>query len=106
MKDAGKKISYLKVDVEGAELPAIRNWIVEGLPKTIDQMMIEFHTGKLHVKKWDVVSTLADLIDDLQDLFRIGFKSIFYEPNLCMGKDHDYKKYLYYNYFDVLFYKK
>jgi hypothetical protein len=102
----GKKISYLKVDVEGAELLAIRNWLIEGLPKNIDQMMIEFHTGNLHLKKWEVVPTLSDLIEDLKDLYSLGFRSISYEPNLCMGKQKDFKKELYYNYFDIVFFKK
>ena len=33
MGDTGKKISYLKVDVEGAEIAAIRNWIIDKLPQ-------------------------------------------------------------------------
>ena len=38
MGDSGKKISYLKVDLEGAELNSISNWIIDGLPKNIDQV--------------------------------------------------------------------
>ena len=40
MGDEGKKISYLKVDVEGSEILAIRNWIIDGLPKITDQVSL------------------------------------------------------------------
>ena len=68
-------------------------------------MAIEFHTGKEMIKKRDVVSTLAELVDDLQDLFMFGFRTISYEANLFMGKSQDFKE-KYYTYFDVVFYKK
>ena len=41
MGDEGKKISYLKVDVEGAEISSISNWIIDKLPQKIDQ--VEFN---------------------------------------------------------------
>ena len=44
MGDEGKKISYLKVDVEGSEILAIRNWIIDGLPKITDQVRLLFDT--------------------------------------------------------------
>jgi hypothetical protein len=40
MGDSGKKISYLKVDIEGAELSSICNWIIDKLPQRIDQVGI------------------------------------------------------------------
>ena len=39
--DVGRKISYLKVDVEGAEISSISNWIIDKLPQKIDQ--VEFN---------------------------------------------------------------
>ena len=69
-------------------------------------MQIEFHTGRKHIKKSDVVETLTDLIADLRDLHKIGFRSISYEANVCMGKHFDYDKSTYNNFFDVVFYKK
>jgi hypothetical protein len=69
------------------------------------QIAIEFHTGKQMIKKRDVVSTLTELVDDLQDLFKIGFRTISYEANLFMGKSQDFTE-KYYTYFDVVMYKK
>ena len=47
MGDEGKKISYLKVDVEGSEILSIRNWIIDGLPKIIDQESIKSALNRL-----------------------------------------------------------
>ena len=44
--DAGKKISYLKVDVEGAEHKAISEWIRSGILDHVKQIGIEIHTGR------------------------------------------------------------
>ena len=40
MGDVGKTISYLKVDVEGAEISSISNWIIDKLPQKIDQVKV------------------------------------------------------------------
>jgi hypothetical protein len=44
MGDTGKKISYLKVDVEGAEITAIRNWIIDKLPQVFKSLNLENQT--------------------------------------------------------------
>jgi hypothetical protein len=109
MGDAGRKISFLKVDVEGSELMAVRNWILDDLVKNIDQMQIEFHTGKGHIKKYNVVSILSDLIEDLRDLYQLGFRSISYDANLCVQRSQDFETNSlnsYYNLFDIVLYKK
>ena len=105
MGDDGKKISILKVDVEGMEIPLIRNWINDGLTSSIDQIMIEIHSGKGVIKKSEVVDTLTELMEDLRELYQLGFRSISYEANLFVGKDHDYDKNTYYNMFDIVLYK-
>ncbi len=37
-------------------------------------MQIEFHTGDGIIVKSEVVETLSDLIQDLRDLYQIGFR--------------------------------
>ena len=105
MGDDDKRISILKVDVEGMEIPLIRNWISDGLTDRIDQIQIEFHTGDKVIKKSEMVDTLTELMDDLRDLYRRGFRSISYEPNLFAGKGYDYGKNKYYSLFDIVLYK-
>ena len=105
MGDDNKKISILKVDVEGMEIPLIRNWISDGLTRSIDQIQIEIHTGKGVMKKSEVVETLTELMEDLRDLYKLGFRSISYEANLFAGKGFDYDKNRYYNLFDIVLYK-
>jgi hypothetical protein len=46
MGDEGKRISFVKLDVEGYEISMLRSWILDGLMDSIDQMQIEFHTGE------------------------------------------------------------
>jgi hypothetical protein len=43
--DAGKTITYLKVDVEGSELKSIREWISSGILNHVRQIGIEIHTS-------------------------------------------------------------
>jgi hypothetical protein len=46
--DEERKISFLKVDVEGFEIGLIRNWIEDGLTDWIDQVSeLQFYDCKL-----------------------------------------------------------
>jgi hypothetical protein len=42
-------------------------------------MQIEFHTGDGIIVKSEVVETLSDLIQDLRDLYQIGFRDNSYK---------------------------
>jgi hypothetical protein len=39
LDDLGKRITYLKVDIEGYEIDAIPDWIDNGLTQNIDQVL-------------------------------------------------------------------
>ncbi len=44
--DLGKRITYLKVDVEGSELKSISEWIASGILDDVRQIGIEIHTAQ------------------------------------------------------------
>jgi hypothetical protein len=44
--DLGKRITYLKVDVEGSELKSISEWITSGILDDVRQIGIEIHTAR------------------------------------------------------------
>ena len=44
--DYGRRITYLKVDVEGAEIVCLKQWLKSGVFDFVDQLGIEMHTGK------------------------------------------------------------
>ncbi len=69
------------------------------------QIAIELHTGKDTIKKGNVVEVLTDLLQDLTTLFKAGFRSISYKPNLFVGKSMDFKQ-KYYTFFDIVLFKK
>ena len=41
----GRRITYLKVDVEGYEIACLKQWLKSGVVNFIDQLGIEMHTG-------------------------------------------------------------
>ena len=100
-----REISYLKVDVEGSELKAMRGWIESGVLKNIRQIGIELHTGPVHLPGEKQTAMLTELVGVIRDLHKQGFRLISYNPNGCVGKAQDPGK-KYYTYFDVVFYRK
>lgn len=99
--DKEKEISYLKVDAEGAELKALRDWIESGALDNVRQIGVEFHT---HMEKKDVAPVLMELVEDFQSLNRMGFRLISYDANACMGKVPD-PEHRYYSLFELVFYR-
>ena len=45
---AGRRVHYLKVDVEGAEVECLQDWLESRVLEQIDQMGIELHLTKVH----------------------------------------------------------
>lgn len=104
--DEGKKITYLKVDIEGSELKAIPTWLESDVLKNVQQIGIELHTGKTAMRgNKQIGKTIYDVlmaIKLMQDKY--GFKLIYYGTNGCVGKADDVEK-KYYSYFDIVLYK-
>ena len=101
MGDSGRKISYLKVDIEGAELAAMKTWITSGILKYVSQIGIEVHTD--HSPE-SGNATLFDLLETLRLFDKEGFKLISTTNNECVGKSHDYYQ-QFYTLFEVVLFK-
>ena len=71
-----KKISYLKMDIEGSELTGLESWLSEGALRNVQQIAAEVHlTG--------AESTIA-FFKTMQRLYFEGdYRLISYEPNGC-----------------------
>jgi hypothetical protein len=104
MGDSDKTISYLKVDVEGAELTAMKEWIDSGVLDQVDQIGIEIHTGKGFISPNQYIPTLLKMMKVFQQLHRLGFRHISTSLNDCTGKNddilHEYTPFV-----EVVFYK-
>ena len=71
-----KKISYLKMDIEGSELTGLPNWLSEGALRNVQQIAAE-----VHLKGTE--STTA-FFKTMQRLYSEGdYRLISYEPNGC-----------------------
>lgn len=101
MGDSGKEISYLKVDIEGAELSSMKNWISSGVLFHVNQIGIEIHST--HTLE-NGNTTLFDLLDTFRTLDKIGFKLININNNECVAKHFDINQ-QYYTIFELVFFK-
>ena len=104
--DEDKTITYLKVDVESAELSSIPTWVKSKILNNIDQIGIELHTGSVHLKDHKIGQVLGEILQSIQIMKRdFGFKIIDYTPNGCVGKSQDKIEKRYHTYFDIVLYK-
>ena len=97
-------VSYLKVDIEGAELEAITEWIDSGALDVVSQMGIEIHTSQNNIKYLKVTRTLNKMLNIFRRLHKLRFRLISSTNNGCMGKAIDYDQH-YYTLMEVVFYK-
>jgi hypothetical protein len=102
--DLGKEITYVKVDIESAEIKAIPEWIESGILQNVRQIGIELHTGKIFFDKAKRARVAESLLKSISQLYDLGFRHISYDPNTCVGKsqDHDGR---YYTFIDIVLYK-
>ena len=104
--DFGKEITYIKVDIESAELKAIPEWIESGILKNVRQIGIELHTGQLYVDKKDRPRVTKSLLKSMLQMYDdLGFRHVSYSPNTCVGKDADSLGKRYYTFMDIVLYK-
>ena len=88
-----KKISYLKMDIEGSELAGLPSWLSEGALRNVQQIAVEVHlTG--------TESTIA-FFKTMQRLYFEGdYRLISYEPNGCAFNMN--KKQTFYYLFEIV----
>ena len=98
-------VLILQVDVEGAELKAIPEWISSGVLDQVNQIGIELHTGKGAIPQDKVFSELSFLLAEMRKLHDIGFRLISTTNNDCVSKSDDFQN-VFANYFEVVFYRE
>ena len=88
-----RKISYLKMDIEGSELTGLPSWLSEGALKNVQQIAAEVHlTG--------TESTIAFLKTMQRLYFKGDYRLISYEPNGCWFSNEKSQKF--YNLFEIV----
>ena len=122
--DEGKEITYLKIDIEGAEFGALPSMLESGVFEQVRQMGIEMHTGcfSRHFfcnisnnysikgsmnlpKEKNILKALnvgLKVFKEMQESY--GFRLIAYNANGCMAKKYCLTR-SYHNYHDIVFYK-
>ena len=88
-----RKISYLKIDIEGAELAGLPSWLSEGALKNVQQIAAEVHLRG--------TESTIEFLKTLQRLYFEGdYRLISYEPNGCwFNKERSQK---FYNLFEIV----
>ena len=81
------KISYLKLDVEGAEIAALPLWVKSEVLKHVRQLALEIHVGVGVRKSRGFFQTFEDL--QLSNHFRI----FSWDPNICWKNKNSAKYY-------------
>ncbi len=83
------------MDVEGAELDGLPEWLSTGALDHVEQLAMEIHTHTLPLEGF------KGLLETLRKLYEKGFRVVSYEINAVVGK---YGK-DYYPLFEVVFMK-
>jgi len=108
--DHGKKITYLKLDIEQSEVEVLRELIDSEILKNVGQIGVEIHSatytyaGPEQPKRQRYV--FGELLKSFYDLHKkLGFRLVSYNPNGCFHSSNDDPYFINYSYFDLLFYK-
>jgi hypothetical protein len=103
--DENRTITYLKMDVEGAELTSLGQILKSDVLENIQQIGIEMHTGAMTINTSSIRKVLTAVINAFKVMHdQLGFRLVAYNPNGCVGTALDPDR-LYDNYHDLLFYK-
>lgn len=106
--DGGRKVSILKLDVEGYEIRTLPQMLQSGILKDINQIHMEVHSDELYTTWNDIrqhnMSKLFDAVKELILHDQNGFRLMHYEPNLLVERRRS-KNHQRFSYFDVVLYK-
>ena len=103
--DWQKPITYLKLDIEQAEIEVMAQIIEQtNILELVTQIGIEVHTGELYGEP-AIARGLSSLLKTFYYLHStLGFRLVYYYPNGCMHKSYDIEG-TYYSFFDLLWTK-
>ena len=96
MKDQGKRINLLKLDVEGFEFRVLEQIINSHMVRDIDQLIVEMHPDDGKERNNRDMTSILKILKELQYQ---GFYIANYSPNLIMGRY--FNSLQYYPYFDI-----
>ena len=81
------KISYLKMDIEGAEIDGLPVWLESGSFANVQQIAIEYHLDSHWAPSLPIDIKTKKLLTALRDLqITGGFRMMNWEANLCWEK--------------------
>ncbi len=104
--DDGKRITYLKSDIEGTEIACLNQWLKSGIMDLVDQLGIEMHTGTLNVNKGYIkmiFKRMKSFVKSLLAHHNLALTS--YNPNMLLEKTQDSQR-KYYTHHDLLFVRR
>jgi hypothetical protein len=73
------RVFYLKVDIEGAELAALPEWLESGVLEHVEQLAMELHLPPVHQEQ-----RFPWLLELLQRLYKAGFRLVSHEVNMTV----------------------
>ena len=83
----GTKISYLKMDIEGAEVNGLPVWHKSGSLANVQQIAIEYHLDSHWAPPLPIVTKTKKFLTALRDLqVKGGFRMMNWEANYCWEK--------------------
>ena len=97
MDDRGKKITILKLDVEGYEFKIIPQILRGNIIDQIDQMVLEIHSNDQEERNLD---DMRSMLSNLQNFVSKGRRIINYHPNLTIERMFSNSQ-SYYSNFDI-----
>ncbi len=83
MGDREKKISILKLDVEGFEFEIIPQILKDGFYDLIEQFTLEVHSDGQHERN---LEDMTYMLNNLQSLYLKGLRIMNYDPNLTIER--------------------
>ena len=93
--------SLCQMDVEGAELDGLSEWMLTGALDYVDQLGIELHTAH-NFNGYEVpIERFKILLETSRELYENGFRIVSYEINYTAGKAGSN----FYPFFEVVFVK-
>ena len=104
MNDKGKRISILKLDVEGFEFRVLPSIVESGILDSIHQITLEMHAEVTQIPQ--SLEDIKSILDCWKIMQSKGFRIVDYSPNLTLERSWKLSNYgRNYRNFDITFIK-